>query len=731
MSKTDRTATAAQTQSKGGRFRRERLPDPRSYFEGWNLPKWKAHGTGATALCPFHDDHNPSLSVDLETGNWKCHAASCGEHGDLIEFEMKRSGKSFKDAAQTLGAWDDTDTPSVSLAQGAQQRSAKPVKRDGQNRGEYVAKILAECRPIDGTAAEGYLLERGIARPAGGWPAGLLFHPGLPYPKAELIEGASVRMPALVVRVEDAAGKLLAIHRTFFRTPDKSLLKDPESRPERRFGLNVEATASSGVARLASPEFDEIGIAEGIETALAAAQIASMPIIPATNAALLQEADLGFFEGLKRVVVFGDNDPKDGGLIAARKLAERILRGTQSVERVLILMPPTVGEDWNDVLQLGEEKAVAVMSESFARASDPEARLSFDRKTIREEKRAAAMADFLSLGIERVGTLDAYSKPEPQLDFLVNGLGFLAGTAGMIAAPGSTGKGFFMLQMAMAIANEEDDHGFLFGDRDGLFVPEKRGRVVVLMAEDPADILRQRQRRIAHYGRHVARTISDKGLRSIDANLDVLTLFGSKEVPRLVEAGGEVTATCERWIDRISAIADGARLVIIDTLACFHGADENSNGEMTTLIQMLNRICKNAGPATLGSHHTNKAAVGSGNNDQSSARGASALVDNSRWGFNLSRPPVSENDDGAGTLMNKGFQVAQSETARWFVRANQAKANYSSPLDELMLRRVGAREGEHEFGGVLVRAERLNEVNRNESPDVVQIGSKTVRRADF
>jgi DNA primase len=37
-------------------------------------------------LCPFHDDHNPSLSVNDEKNYWKCFAG-CGS-GSVIDFYM-------------------------------------------------------------------------------------------------------------------------------------------------------------------------------------------------------------------------------------------------------------------------------------------------------------------------------------------------------------------------------------------------------------------------------------------------------------------------------------------------------------------------------------------------------------------------------------------------------------------------------------------------------------------
>jgi 5S rRNA maturation endonuclease (ribonuclease M5) len=57
----------------------------------------KSH-TGHMALCPFHPDKTPSLSVSTEKGAWKCHAG-CGA-GGVIDFEMMWS-KCDKDTALT------------------------------------------------------------------------------------------------------------------------------------------------------------------------------------------------------------------------------------------------------------------------------------------------------------------------------------------------------------------------------------------------------------------------------------------------------------------------------------------------------------------------------------------------------------------------------------------------------------------------------------------------------
>jgi len=51
-------------------------------------------------LCPFHQDRNPSLSINLETGQWYCQAG-CGK-GYVFEFEMKQSGSTFPESRRRV-----------------------------------------------------------------------------------------------------------------------------------------------------------------------------------------------------------------------------------------------------------------------------------------------------------------------------------------------------------------------------------------------------------------------------------------------------------------------------------------------------------------------------------------------------------------------------------------------------------------------------------------------------
>ena len=78
----------------------ERVGDFSVLFEG--LAKQKPSTDGwMTALCPFHEDKNPSFAFNRSSGKWCCFAG-CGK-GSAFDYLMQTSGKSFKDALLEVG----------------------------------------------------------------------------------------------------------------------------------------------------------------------------------------------------------------------------------------------------------------------------------------------------------------------------------------------------------------------------------------------------------------------------------------------------------------------------------------------------------------------------------------------------------------------------------------------------------------------------------------------------
>ena len=73
--------------------------DFRAFYQP-HIINLKRNGKQALGLCPFHDDHNPSLSINLESGLYNC-LAGCGG-GDVFTFYQRYKKIDFKTALKEI-----------------------------------------------------------------------------------------------------------------------------------------------------------------------------------------------------------------------------------------------------------------------------------------------------------------------------------------------------------------------------------------------------------------------------------------------------------------------------------------------------------------------------------------------------------------------------------------------------------------------------------------------------
>ena len=57
-------------------------------------------GNEFLAVCPFHNDTKPSLSIVDDKNFYHCFA--CGAHGDIIKFTMETEGLNFPETVDLL-----------------------------------------------------------------------------------------------------------------------------------------------------------------------------------------------------------------------------------------------------------------------------------------------------------------------------------------------------------------------------------------------------------------------------------------------------------------------------------------------------------------------------------------------------------------------------------------------------------------------------------------------------
>jgi RecA-family ATPase len=245
--------------------------------------------------------------------------------------------------------------------------------------------------------------------------------------------------------------------------------------------------------------------------------------------------------------------------------------------------------------------------------------------------------------------MQAFESEPPELDFIWPG--FLAGTVGALVAPGATGKSFWALQAAMAVAC-----GMPSGDLLGL-KPKHSGRVVYLAAEDPEPVL---IRRIHALGKHLDQSARE----AIAENLFVEPIMGKR-----------LNIMKPDHLKRVIEYCTDTRLVVIDTLSRVHDLDENSNSDMARLVATLEHIAASTEASILFLHHVSKGSVKDGQIDQQqAARGASALIDNARWCGYVARMTEEE----AKRLSERVFdrQPISKDRRSYFLKFGVSKQNY-------------------------------------------------------
>lgn len=299
--------------------------------------------SGRNGPCPFCEGRDRWRWLNTEgRGTWIC--SQCGA-GDGFQLAERFTGLEFKEVAARIDAIIGNLEPDAPK----RDMGADDVAR-------MMREVVAKSRPVEsGDLVSRYLASRGLHLPS--VPSALRFAPGLR-------DGEGGVRPAMVASVRDSGGKPVTLHRTFLR---------PDGAGKAEMAISRKVMPGGMPESYAVRLFDSgpaLGVAEGIETALAAHLIHDVPVWACLNAGNLVKFRPP--ENVERVMIFADNDSNFTGQEAAFRLARKCVMRDKIKAEVHVagddFREPT-GDDWNDVLENlrddQEERAAIIAAEAI------------------------------------------------------------------------------------------------------------------------------------------------------------------------------------------------------------------------------------------------------------------------------------------------------------------------------------------------------------------------------
>lgn len=153
-------------------------------------------------------------------------------------------------------------------------------------------------------------------------------------------------IPAMIAKIQGKDGKPVSLHRTYLnieKNQKADLVKAKRLMPG--VDLLKEASVRLSTTNIKSFKPGIIGVAEGIETAMAASQMFQVPVWSCISSTLLEGWSPP--KGYYKVLICGDNDNNFVGQRAAYVLAHKLY---QKKLMVVVKIPTGNGMDWNDEL---------------------------------------------------------------------------------------------------------------------------------------------------------------------------------------------------------------------------------------------------------------------------------------------------------------------------------------------------------------------------------------------
>lgn len=288
-------------------------------FESFGLPPItnNKHFKGKCPLC--HKKGNFRIDDRNGTGSWIC---TCG-NGNGFELIKELTGMTFEESCDVIDKIICNDS---SKDNGFVDNGKSAVDRET----DRFVKMLS----IKYSFVEKYLNQRNIK---------ILPEAAVKFSTSEFYEKDFSKMPAMHAHVTDYNDRLIYIHNTYLMNSQKAEVESPRK-------LFTIRSYEGSVSIKMFPRSKRLGIAEGIETALAAMQLTAINTWSVVNSAFMERFRVP--EEVEILYIFADNDPNGTGLKAAFICGRSNIMRKNSLKAVHICWPVPHKSDFNDLLYI-------------------------------------------------------------------------------------------------------------------------------------------------------------------------------------------------------------------------------------------------------------------------------------------------------------------------------------------------------------------------------------------
>ncbi len=283
----------------------------------------------------------------------------------------------------------------------------------------------------------------------------------------------------------------------------------------------------------------------------------------------------------------------------------------------------------------------------------------------------------------------------------------------LLTAGGGTGKSFTVIQMALSLATGRP----VFEGAQPFLTPQKRGKTVIVAAEDGIDDYHRRLHSIFEDNNY-----SEQDKADVMASILIIPMRGDDvRIIKSDKTGAYITDFMERLAESLAEWGD-VRMIALDPMIRFYDAEENSNSHATMFINAANKLSSLVAgkPAVLLVHHSAKHDVGG-------ARGASGFVDGVRTHLSMmtleqkkkqagSKDPISADDRNRVVLeMRKSNHFKYWDDFKLLERGQRGTLRAVDMSDEMTSRMNAIKTQERDNIYTLVQAvQGYNGITRSE-----------------